>query len=53
MGFGKVPRDTISTVVIIIIAVALGVPALLIFIGSFYVTYKKKPWQNVTRGIER
>jgi hypothetical protein len=53
VGFGRVPHDTISTEVIIIIAVALGVPALLIFFGSFYVTYKKKPWQNIARGIKR
>lgn len=49
MGFGDVPRDTISLEVIIIIIVALGIPAVLIFIAALYVTYKKKPWQYVSK----
>ena len=53
VGYGRVPKDTISIEVIIIIIVALGIPALLIFLGSFYVTYKKKPWQSIARGIRR
>ena len=53
VGFGRVPTDTISIEVIIIIIVALGIPAILVFLGGFYVTYKKKPWQNVGRGFRR
>ena len=53
VGFGKVPRDTISTEIIIVIIVALGIPVGLILLGAVYVTYKKKPWQNVARGIHR
>ena len=53
LGFGRAPKDKISIEVVIIIIVSIGVPALLIFLGSFYVMYKKKPWRNIGRGIKR
>ena len=52
IGYGKPPADAISTVVIIIISVGLGLPVVLILAGGIYVCAKKKdptakPLRNV------
>lgn len=48
MGFGVVPYDSISIVVIITIAVGLGIPLILVVLGGVYVFIKKKPWERFT-----
>ena len=53
VGFGQVPKDTYSSVIIITILVGVGVPVVLVFLGGIYVFIKKKPWQNVQRLISR
>ena len=53
VGYGKVPVDMISTTVIIIIIVGLGIPGALIIVGGVYVFIKKKPWQNASRMIAK
>ena len=42
IGYGKPPADSISTVVIIIISVGLGLPVVIILLGGIYVCAKKK-----------
>ncbi len=49
IGYGKVPEDSISSVVIITIIVGLGIPAVLVLLGFIYVVISKKPWQNAQR----
>ena len=53
VGYGEVPEDNISMIVIITIIVGLGIPALLVLVGAVYVVIKKKPWQNVKRVVSR
>ena len=46
LGYGDVPEDKISLIVIITIAVGLGIPLILIIFGSVYVAVKKKFWEK-------
>lgn len=50
-GYGIVPVDTLSSVIIITIIVGVGIPAALVVVGGIYVFIRKKPWQNVQRFI--
>lgn len=53
IGYGKPPADAISTVVIIIISVGLGLPVVLILLGGIYVCAKKKdPKEKPLRNIQ-
>ena len=49
VGYGSVPTDAISYIVIVTIIVGLGIPAALILVGAVYMFIRKKPWQNVRR----
>uniref|UniRef100_A0A1X7SG76 Uncharacterized protein n=1 Tax=Amphimedon queenslandica TaxID=400682 RepID=A0A1X7SG76_AMPQE len=49
LGYGNVPYDKISMIVISTIAVGLGIPLLLIIFGSIYVAFKKKVWQKCSK----
>ncbi len=53
VGYGQVPEDSISMIVIVTIIVGLGIPALLVLVGAVYVVIKKKPWQNVKRVVAK
>ena len=53
IGYGQVPKDSYSSVIIITIIVGVGVPAVLVILGGIYVFIRKKPWQNVQRLINR
>lgn len=50
-GYGDVPKDGFSAVIIITIIVGVGVPALLVVLGGVYVFIKKRPWQNIHRFV--
>lgn len=45
MGLGTVPEESFSTLIIIIISVAVGVPCLLFIVGGSYLAMRK-----LTRG---
>lgn len=49
LGYGDVPYDTISLIVVSTIAVGLGIPLILIIFGSIYVAFKKKVWQKCNK----
>ena len=49
LGYGDVPEDKISLIVITTIAVGLGIPLILIIFGSMYVAVKKKFWEKCKR----
>lgn len=42
IGYGKAPVETISTMVIIIIAAGLGIPVVIILFGGIYVCFRRR-----------
>ena len=46
MGYGKAPVESISTMVMIIIAAGLGLPVVIILFGGIYVCVKKAKKRN-------
>ena len=52
VGYGEVPHDQLSMLVIITIFLGLGIPVVVILAGGGYVFYRRKPWQNVVRWVK-
>lgn len=50
-GYGEVPHDSLSMLVIITIILGLGIPVIVILVGGGYVVYRRKPWKNVVRWV--
>lgn len=42
LGYGKPPMDAVSSLVVVVISVGLGIPVVLIIFGGIFVCLKKK-----------
>lgn len=51
-GFGQPPKDFVSTLVLIIVAIGLGIPAIIIMLSILYVIVKrlKRPRDDLLLG---
>ena len=50
-GYGEVPHDSLSMLVVITIILGLGIPVVVVLVGGGYVVYRRRPWQSVVRWV--